>query len=63
MGSAGVVNMVDNMHVVTLIGYNRENDSYYVADPNSRCSNNKYWVNKGAFEAAYNALRYAVVVR
>jgi uncharacterized protein YvpB len=63
MGSAGYVNIVDNMHVMTLIGYNKTNSSYYVADPNSRSSNNKYWVSKSVFETSYNALKYAVVVR
>ncbi|MDQ6597782.1 hypothetical protein E2K98_25260 [Bacillus salipaludis] len=63
MGSAGKVNMVDNMHVVTLIGYNKSTGSYYVADPNSKSTNNKYWVSKSVFERSYNALKFAVVVR
>jgi uncharacterized protein YvpB len=63
MGSAGYVNIVDNMHVMTLIRYNKKTGSYYVADPDSTRSNNKYWVNKSAFETSYNALKYAVVVR
>lgn len=63
MGSAGHVNIVDNMHVMTLIGYNKNTGSYYVADPDSKSSNDKYWVGQGAFETAYNALKYAVVVR
>ena len=63
MGSAGHVNIVDNMHVMTLIGYNKNTGSYYVADPDSYRSNNKYWVSKSVFETSYNALKYAVVVR
>lgn len=63
MGSAGHVKIVDNMHVMTLIGYNKSTGAYYVADPNSKLANNKYWVSKSAFETAYNALKYAVVVR
>jgi uncharacterized protein YvpB len=63
MGSSGEVNIVDNMHVMTLIGYNNTTGSYYVADPDKRSSNNKYWVSQNAFETAYNALKYAVVVR
>jgi uncharacterized protein YvpB len=63
MGSAGYVNIVDNMHVMTLIGYNRNTGSYYVADPDSKLSSDKYWVSKSAFETSYNALKYAVVVR
>jgi uncharacterized protein YvpB len=63
MGSAGVVNIVDNMHVMTLIGYNKTTGSYYVADPDRRTTNTKYWVSKSVFETAYNALKYAVVVR
>jgi uncharacterized protein YvpB len=63
MGSAGYVNIVDNMHVMTLIGYNRNTGSYYVADPDSTLSSDKYWVSKSAFETSYNALKYAVVVR
>lgn len=63
MGTAGNVNIVDNLHVMTLIGYNKKTGSYYVADPNSTKTNNKYWVSKSAFETSYNALKYAVVVR
>jgi uncharacterized protein YvpB len=63
MGSAGYVNIVDNMHVMTLIGYNKNTGSYYVADPDSKLSSDKYWVSKSAFETSYNALKYAVVVR
>ncbi|MBK3495284.1 C39 family peptidase [Viridibacillus sp. YIM B01967] len=60
MGSAGTKKIVDNMHVVTVIGYN-SNGSYYIADPNSK--KQKYWVSKTKFEKAYNALQWGVVVR
>lgn len=61
MGSAGKVNTVDNMHVMTLVGYN--STGYYVADPNYKtAAKGKYWVSKAKFEKAYNALRYAVVI-
>ncbi|MBQ0140114.1 MAG: C39 family peptidase [Kurthia sp.] len=61
MGSAGRVKTVDNMHVVTLIGYNQT--GYYVADPNRKSSKKgKYWVSKTKFENAYNSLKYAVIV-
>lgn len=61
MGMAGKVKTVDNMHVMTLIGYNAK--GYYVADPNRKTTaKGKYWVSKAKFEKAYNALRYAVVI-
>lgn len=60
MGEAGIVNIVDNMHVMVLTGYNSEGD-YHVTDPAS--SRNKYWVSREKFEASYNALKWAVVVR
>lgn len=61
MGTAGKVKTVDNMHVMTLVGYN--STGYYVADPNFKTSaKGKYWVSKAKFEKAYNALRYAVVI-
>lgn len=53
-------NMVNNMHVVTLTGYN-SNGSYHITDPAS--SKGKYWVSKSQFENAYNALQWGVVVR
>ena len=62
MGSAGYVRTVDNMHVMTLIGYDEETGSYLVNDPNSYAKS-QYWVTKEKFEKAYNALKYAVVVR
>ncbi len=60
MGEAGMVNIVDNMHVMVLTGYNSDG-SYHVTDPAS--SKKMYWVSKEKFEASYNALKWAVVVR
>jgi len=60
MGEAGIVNIVDNMHVMVLTGYNSQGD-YHVTDPAN--SKNKYWVSKVKFETSYNALKWAVVVR
>lgn len=61
MGSAGRVKTLDNLHVVTLIGYNKT--GYYVADPNRKSNKaGKYWVSKSKFEKAYNRLKYAVIV-
>lgn len=62
MGSAGKVKAIDNMHVVTLIGYDKKTGAYLVNDPNSKTVN-QYWVNKSTFEKSYNLLKYAVVVR
>ena len=62
MGSAGYVRTVDNMHVMTLIGYDEETGNYLVNDPNSYVKS-QYWVTKEKFEKAYDALKYAVVVR
>lgn len=64
LGAAGKQTLVDNMHVVTLIGYNKSTGAYYVADPNKKtASSGKYWVSKSRFEAAYNPLKFAVIVR
>lgn len=60
MGPSGSVNIVDNMHVMVLTGYNSDGE-YHVTDPAS--SRNTYWVSQVKFETAYNALRWAVVVR
>ena len=60
MGEAGNVNIVDNMHVMVLTGYN-SNGEYQVTDPAN--SKQVYWVSKTSFETAYNALKWAVVVR
>jgi len=60
MGDAGMVNMVNNMHVMVLTGYDSEGN-YHVTDPAG--SSASYWVSKSKFEAAYNALKWAVVVR
>lgn len=62
MGNAGYVRTVDNMHVMTLIGYDEQTGDYLVNDPNSYAKS-QYWVTKEKFEKAYNALNYAVVVR
>jgi hypothetical protein len=45
---------------MVLTGYNSEGD-YHVTDPAS--SRNRYWVSREKFEASYNALKWAVVVR
>ena len=60
MGEAGNVNIVDNMHVMVLTGYN-SNGEYQVTDPAN--SKQVYWVSKAKFETAYNALKWAVVAR
>lgn len=60
MGEAGSVNIVDNMHVMVLTGYNSDGE-YHVTDPAS--SRNRYWVSGLKFETSYNALKWAVVVR
>ncbi|MGX9133895.1 C39 family peptidase [Rummeliibacillus sp. JY-2-4R] len=61
MGTAGKnVKMVDNLHVMTLAGYSSKTKRYKVIDPNDK---GEYWVNQYEFERAYNALKYAVVVR
>ncbi|RHW33495.1 hypothetical protein D1B33_15750 [Lysinibacillus yapensis] len=62
MGSAGNVKAMENMHVVTLIGYDKETGDYLVNDPNSK-KESQFWVKKAAFEKSYNSLKYAVVVR
>lgn len=62
MGNAGYVRTVDNMHVMTLIGYDEETGNYLVNDPNSYAKS-QYWVTKEKFEKAYDALKYAIVVR
>ena len=50
---------VYNMHVMTLIGYNPNNGQYKVMDPVS----GEYWVDGNVFEAAYNALKFAITVK
>lgn len=52
--------IVDNMHVVALAGFNDNDNTYYIADPNDK---GYYWISKSKFETAYNCLRWAVVVR
>lgn len=48
------------MHVVALAGFNDKDNTYYIADPADR---GYYWISKSKFEAAYNCLKWAVVVR
>lgn len=62
MGSAGKVKAIKNMHVVTLIGYDKKTGDYLVNDPNSK-KESQFWVQKATFEKSYNHLKYAVVVR
>ena len=62
VGSSGYVRTIDNMHVMTLIGYDEGTGAYLVNDPNSY-TKNQYWVKKDEFEKAYDALKYAIVVR
>lgn len=50
---------VENMHVLTLIGYDENTGKYKVMDP---AGSGSYWVSKSTFEKAYNALRYAITV-
>lgn len=60
MGEAGNVSTVSNMHIMVLTGYNSDGE-YHMTDP--AASRNRYWVSGAKFEAAYNALKWAVVVR
>lgn len=50
---------VNNMHVMTLSGYNEKTGAYKVTDP----VKGDYWVSKAKFERCYNYLHWAVVVR
>ena len=50
---------MDNMHVMTLCGYDGVNDKYQVCDP----VKGKYWVKATTFTKSYNYLKWAVVVR
>lgn len=50
---------VENMHVMTLTGYNEKTGEYRVMDPAKLGS---YWVKKETFERAYNALKFAITV-
>lgn len=60
MGDAGMVNIVDNMHIMLLTGFN-SNGEYQVTDPAN--SKKVYWVSANQFETAYNALKWAIVIR
>lgn len=50
---------IDNAHVITLDGYNQNNNTYHVSDPNA----GKYWVAADKFETSYHLKKYAVVIR
>ena len=50
---------MDNMHVVTLCGYDENNDKYQVCDP----VKGKYWVKGSMFEKSYNYLKWAVSIK
>lgn len=52
--------IIDNLHVVLLAGYNDNNKTYYIADPNAK---GYYWISKDKFETAYNCSKWAVTVR
>ncbi|TJY19370.1 hypothetical protein FCF24_13025 [Lacticaseibacillus paracasei] len=47
---------IDNAHVVTVDGYN--GDSLHIVDP----ENGTYWISKGAFNAAYSYMKFAVAI-
>ena len=49
-------NGIDNAHVVTVDGYN--GDSMHIVDP----ENGTYWISKGAFNAAYSYMKFAVAI-
>ena len=49
-------NGIDNAHVVTVDGYN--GDSMHIVDP----ENGTYWISKGAFNAAYSYMTFAVAI-
>lgn len=52
--------IISNLHVVLLVGYNENDNTFYIADPNDK---GYYWIDKNSFEAAYNIMKWAVVVR
>ena len=52
-------NAINNMHVMTVCGYDEKNAQYKVADP----AGGIYWVSSSNFERCYNYLKWAVVVR
>lgn len=49
-------NGIDNAHVVTVDGYS--GDSMHIVDP----ENGTYWISKGAFNAAYSYMKFAVAI-
>lgn len=50
---------INNAHVMTLDGFNDQNQTYHVSDPNK----GKYWVSSGSFEASYNLRKSSVVIK
>lgn len=53
-------NIVDNMHVMTLTGYDTKSGKFRVMDPYKKGS---YWVAVAVFKRSYNALKWAITVR
>ncbi len=53
-------NIVDNMHVMTLTGYDTKSGKFRVMDPYKKGS---YWVSGTTFKKSYNALKWAITVR
>ncbi|EKP97096.1 hypothetical protein LCA211_1572 [Lacticaseibacillus casei 21/1] len=49
-------NGIDNAHVVTVDGYNSV--GMHIVDP----ENGTYWISKGAFNAAYSYMKFAVAI-
>ncbi|WP_445238854.1 C39 family peptidase [Lacticaseibacillus paracasei] len=49
-------NGIDNAHVVTVDGYNPV--GMHIVDP----ENGTYWISKGAFNAAYSYMKFAVAI-
>ena len=49
-------NGIDNAHVVTVDGYNPV--GMHIVDP----ENGTYWISKGAFDAAYSYMKFAVAI-
>ncbi|NKZ22665.1 hypothetical protein HF959_06180 [Pediococcus argentinicus] len=47
---------VDNAHVVTVDGYNK--NSFHIVDP----ENGVYWISKASFMRSYNYMKFAVSV-
>ena len=53
-------NIVDNMHVMTLTGYDTKSGKFRVMDPYKKGS---CWVSGAVFKRSYNALKWAITVR